>query len=324
VNRIVSRRPFCAFGRDIFQENAMHSHCLNTYQSKRRWLATAIALILVATALDSRALCADEPDVDYETDVVYGKGGDEELKLDIASPKGLDHPVPALVFIHGGGWRAGNRQDLTGLIKQAAARGYVAATISYRFAPKYLFPAQVEDAKCAVRYLRSVAKERHIDPDKIGAIGMSAGAHLAMMLGTMGTSDGLEGEGGNSDRPSQVQAVVSFVGPCNLVGEFPEMSTQILAGFVGGRPSEKIEVCKQASPITYVSKGDSPMLLFFGTRDPLIPTDQAYQMTTALTNAGVPARVELIIGAGHGWVGKEMKHSIEETFDHFDRYLKGS
>lgn len=286
-------------------------------------LVLLVVVAAVACQMSARIAGADEPEVVYEKDVVYGKTGDEELKLDIATPKGLDHAVPAIVFIHGGGWRAGNRKDLEGLTKQAAERGYVAATISYRFAPKYLFPAQVEDAKCAVRYLRSVAKDRHIDPDKIGAIGMSAGAHLAMMLGTMDTSDGLEGDGGHSDQPSKVQSVVSFVGPCNLVGEFPEMSNQILASFVGGPPSEKVDVCKQASPITYVTKGDAPMLLFFGTRDPLIPTDQAYQMTTALTNAGIPARVELIVGGGHGWAGKEMEHSMADMWAHFDQSLKG-
>ncbi len=296
----------------------MHSPFSNYQRAPRAAMLIAFALAV----FHAHGLRADEPEVDYETDVVYGKGGEEELKLDIATPRGLDHPVPAIVFIHGGGWRAGKRQDLAGLTKQAAAHGFVAATISYRFAPKYLFPAQVEDAKCAVRYLRSVAKERHIDPDKIGAVGMSAGAHLAMMLGTMGSSDGLEGDGGNADRPSKVQAVVSFVGPCNLVGEFPEISTQILQGFIGARPSEKPEVCKQASPITYVSHDDAPMLLFYGTRDPLIPTDQAYQMTKALTDAAVPARVELIVGAGHGWTGKEMDHSIADMFGHFDRYLK--
>ncbi|HVU87748.1 MAG TPA: alpha/beta hydrolase [Pirellulales bacterium] len=301
--------------------------CRNQSRGSLRKITSLVvlaAITFVAAERPALVAHADEPEVDYETDVVYGKGGDEELKLDIATPKGLDHPVPAIVLIHGGGWRAGNRQDMKGLTKQAAEHGYVAATISYRFAPKYLFPAQVEDAKCAVRYLRSVASERHIDPDKIGAVGMSAGAHLAMMLGTMDTSDGLEGDGGHADQPSKVQSVVSFVGPCNLVGEFPEMSTQILAGFVGGRPSEKVDVCKQASPITYVNKGDAPMLLFFGTRDPLIPTDQAYQMTSALTNAGIPARVELIVGAGHGWAGKEMEHSVADMWEHFDRSLKGA
>ena len=208
------------------------------------------------------------------------------------------------------------------IAKQAAARGYIAATISYRLAPKHLFPAQIEDCKCAARWLRSVAKERHVDPDKIGAIGISAGAHLALMLGTMDPSDGLEGSGGNADQPSKVQTVVSFVGPVNLLGDFPPPSVKIIEAFVGGSLADKQDLLKQASPITYVTSGDAASLLFFGTRDPLVPYDQAFQITKALTDAGVPARVELLVGASHGWIGKDMDRTLDEMWRHFDRYLK--
>ncbi len=284
-------------------------------------LRSLIGSAVLVAAWSARPAQADEPSVDFQTGVVYGKVGDDELKLDIASPQGLDHPVPAIIVIHGGGWSAGAREHMSGMAKQAAARGYVAATISYRLAPKHIFPAQVEDAKCAVRWLRANAKERHIDPDKIGAVGMSAGAHLAMMLGAMDPSDGLEGNGGNSDQPSKVQAVVSYVGPANLVGEYPPVSKHILQTFLGGNPEEKKEECKRASPITYVNKGDAPMLLFYGTKDPLVPVDQAFQMTNALTAAAVPARVELLIGAGHGWGGKEMERTLGETWDFFGKNL---
>ena len=134
-----------------------------------------VAILLSLTALAPRPVAAEEPAVDYETDIVYGQGAGEDLKLDLATPRGLDHPVPAIVVIHGGGWQGGNRQGMAGIAKQAAAHGFVAATISYRLAPKHIFPAQVEDCKCAVRCLRKVAAERHIDPDRIGAVGISAG-----------------------------------------------------------------------------------------------------------------------------------------------------
>jgi acetyl esterase/lipase len=281
------------------------------------FLPLAAALMILSPGVGRAA----EPEIDYQQGVVYGKGGDDELKLDIASPKGLDHPVPAIIVIHGGGWSGGSRELMSGMAKQAAAKGFVAATISYRLAPKYVFPAQVEDVKCAVRWMRANAKERNIDPDKIGAVGVSAGAHLAMMLGSMDPSDGLEGEGGNSDKSSKVQAVVSFVGPANLVGEYPDISKVILNRFLGGNPEEKQAECKRASPITYVNSGDAPMLLFYGTKDPLVPVDQAFQMTNALTAAAVPARVELLIGAGHGWHGKEMERTLGETWDFFGKNL---
>jgi acetyl esterase/lipase len=285
-------------------------------------VSAALAVAVSLTTLRVASVAADEPSIDYETDIVYGQAAGEDLKLDLATPKGLDHPVPAIVVIHGGGWQGGNRQGMASIAKQAAAHGYVAATISYRLAPKHIFPAQVEDCKCAVRWLRSVAEERHIDPDKIGAVGMSAGAHLAMMLGTMDSGDGLEGTGGNADRSSKVQAVVSFVGPVNLVGDFPLPSVKILEVLVGGPLPDKQDLLKQASPITYVTSGDAPMLLFFGTRDPLVPYDQAFQMTRALTNSGIPSRVELLVGAGHGWAGKDMDRTLEETWQYFDRNLK--
>ncbi len=143
-----------------------------------------------------------------------------------------------------------------------------------------------------------------------------------MILGTMDREDGLEGDGGNTEQSSKVQAVVSIVGPVNLQGEYPETSQRILENFLGGKPKDKQEECRRASPITYVNKGDAPMLLFFGTKDPLVPYDQAFQMTTALTNAGVPARVEMIVGAGHGWGGKELERTLNEAMTFFGENLK--
>ena len=167
--------------------------------------------------------------------------------FDIAATKGLDHPVPAVVVIHGGGWSGGKRQDMTPIAKQITAHGYVAPTISYRLAPKHRFPAQIEDVKAAVRYLRAHAKELNIDPKRIGAMGVSAGAHLSLMLGTMDSEDGLEGDGGNPDQPSKVQAVVSYVGPINLViDEYTPTQTGIITAFLGGPPKEKVEECRRA------------------------------------------------------------------------------
>jgi acetyl esterase/lipase len=212
---------------------------------------------------------------------------------------------------------------MTAIAKDAAAHGYVAATISYRFAPKHRFPAQIEDVKCAVRYLRAHSKELNIDPQHIGAMGVSAGAHLSMMLGALDSSDGMEGDGGNPEQPSKVQAVVSFVGPVNLAREdYTETQTQILEAFLGGKPQEKQAECRRASPVTYLNKGDAPTLCFFGTKDPLVSYDQAFIISKALTDAEVPGRVELILGAGHGWMGDELARTLSSTLAFFDAHLK--
>jgi acetyl esterase/lipase len=289
-----------------------------------RFIVCRLALLVVAALSQVTILrAAEKAEVDYKPDITYAIVAGEELKLDLATPMSLDHAVPAVVVIHGGGWMSGKRQDMTAFAKEAAARGYVSATISYRLAPKHHFPAQIEDVKCAVRYLRAHAKELKIDPQRVGATGISAGAHLSMMLGAMDSADGMEGDGGNPDLPSKVQAVVSFVGPVNLVKEeYSETSTRILEAFFGGKPQEKREECRRASPIAYINKGDAPMLCFFGTKDPLVSYDQAFQLTTALTKAEVPGRVELILGAGHGWLGAEMTRTMDATMSFFDEHLK--
>ena len=127
---------------------------------------------------------AQDADIFYEENVTYGKGGEEELKLDIARPK-EGGPYPAVVWIHGGAWRGGNRSVYRPAIKEMAKKGYVAVTVSYRFCPKDIFPAQVEDVKCSVRWLRANAKQHLVDPDHIGATGASAGGHLSLMLLTL-------------------------------------------------------------------------------------------------------------------------------------------
>lgn len=290
-----------------------------------RHLLCCIALVSIFT---QSTLAQPKPpaDVVFERDVVYGKTGEVELKLNLARPVKHDEksaPLPVVVVIHGGGWAAGSREGHNDLIWKFAQRGYVAVTISYRFAPKFPFPAQVEDAKCAVRYLRAHAKKLNINPQKIGAVGFSAGAHLSMMLGSMDAGDGLEGDGGHGEEASKVQAVVSFVGPTDFTADdLPAATDNIIKNWLGGDTKEKAEAAKKASPITYVNKGDAPMLLLQGTVDPLIPNTQAYRMAEAMTKAGVKGRVELILGGGHGWGGKDMEHSAQQMNEFFDRWLK--
>src|SRR5581483_11615346 len=120
-------------------------------------------------------------------------------QLDMARPKNGDGPFPAVVCIHGGGFRAGSRQGYDGLCLRLAQRGYVAVTASYRLAPQFQFPAAVHDVKAAVRWLRANAKKYHIDPERIGVTGGSAGGHLAQFLGVTGGVSPFEGDAGNND-----------------------------------------------------------------------------------------------------------------------------
>jgi acetyl esterase/lipase len=259
----------------------------------------------------------------FESDVVYGKGADVDLKLNIGRPKEGSGPLPCIVVIHGGGWAAGNKNGHNAQVHDFVQKGYVSATIHYRFAPKHVFPAQIEDVKCAIRYLRANADKYGIDKSKIGAVGFSAGAHLSMMLGAMDKDDGLEGEGGNPGESSKVNAVVAFFGPTDFTtDDWPKQTVPILNTFFGGTKAEKAEAYKKASPITYVNAGDAPMLLIQGTKDVLVPWNQATAMGDALTKAGVYGRVDLILGANHGWGGAELQRTADETVAFFDQVLK--
>jgi acetyl esterase/lipase len=278
--------------------------------------------ILLTFAISPLAINGAEPvEVEIQKNVIYGTDAGEDLLLDLAIPKGLDHAVPGIVWIHGGAWQGGSKNEFESLIRDSARAGYVAISISYRLAPKHIFPAQVEDSKCAVRWFRANAERLHLDPNRIGVVGSSAGAHLAMMLGAADSGDGLEGSGGSAEASSRVQAVVSFAGPTNLLSEYPNASKGLVATFLGGPVADRQDAAKRASPITYVNAGDPPMLLIQGTKDPLVPYEQAFQMAEALTKVGTPGRVELLLGEGHGWP-KEHERVMAATYAFLARYLK--
>lgn len=286
-------------------------------------LILLVALTATVSAQDKPKGPAVPAGVSYSPDIEYGTGAGEKLRLDLARPEKLDKAAPCILVIHGGAWAGGNKQQHTDLIFKFAQQGYVAATVQYRLVPKHRFPAQIEDVKCAVRYLRAHADEHKINPQLLGAIGFSAGAHLSMMLGTMGKDDGLEGMGGHADQSSQVQCVVAFFGPTDLTRtDIPAISVGLVSNFLGSTPEEDKGERKRASPITYLDAGDAPLLIFQGTKDPLVPHSQAIVMTEALTKAGVPGRVELLIGAGHGWGGDDIVRSWEESLRFFGKHLK--
>lgn len=284
----------------------------------------AIAILCAGMGAGTARGEAPKPvEIEVLENIEYGVGGEEKLMLDLARPKERAAPLPAVVFIHGGGWAGGNRKGHFERMKRAAEAGFVSATVSYRLAKegKNLLPAQIEDSKCAIRFLRANAKRLGLDPERIGAVGDSAGGHLVMLLGTMEPADGLEGNGGSPGVSSKVQAVVAYYGPTNLVREFPAAAAGIIKNAVGGTLAEKRAEYERISPVKYVNAGDAPMLIFHGTKDQLVPYEQAFEMATALSQAGVPGRVEILLGDQHGWGGEKLARTEQATLDFFRSVL---
>ncbi|MCS6850035.1 MAG: alpha/beta hydrolase [Gemmataceae bacterium] len=282
------------------------------------WTWLPLALLTAATP------AATAPDVHVVKDLVYGKGGDVELKLDLAMPKDGPGPFPAIVCIHGGGWQKGHRGQLSETIKVLASKGYVAATISYRLAPEHKFPAQIEDCKAAVQCLRANAKAYRINPDRIGAMGFSAGGHLACLLGTTDRHDGLEGNGGHINQSSRVQAVVSFFGPTDFTQKTwsPELEEKFFLPFLGARFDDRPDLYRRASPVSYATKDDPPFLFFHGTEDKLVAIRHSRILATKLQAFNIDAQVIALEGEGHGWRGEKLVQSFEQMRRFFDEKLK--
>jgi acetyl esterase/lipase len=257
-------------------------------------------------------------------DIVFAKVGERELRLDLARPKDGDEPLPAIVCLHGGGWVGGDRKQLSQTLAALARRGYVAVSPDYRLAPADRFPAQIEDCKAAVRWLRANARTFHIDPDHIGALGFSAGGHLACLLGLTVPADGLEGNGGNAEQSSAVQAVASFFGPTDLMAKEwgPVAEKQNIEPLLGGSREEKPEAYRKASPVTYADRKGPPVLLFHGDADPVVPLVQSQRLAEKLRAANSPVLLVTIEGAGHGWRGAPLQKSLEQALDFLDGQLK--
>ena len=235
--------------------------------------------------LDADATVSVPPEIKEETNIVYGTGGGNPLELDLYSPDYLSGPVPGIIFIHGGGWRTGKRQDYKFYTTRFAKHGYVVATISYRLKEAGYFPNCVEDVKCAVRWMRANAEKLHVDPNRIAVIGGSAGGHLSMMAGYSSDVPEFEGTGGNPGVSSAVQAVIDLYGPVDFtVAETRDHP--LLTGFMQGTYEQVPDKFVKASPITYLDPRDPPTLIIHGTIDSLVPVEQSDMLAEKMKAMG--------------------------------------
>lgn len=289
-----------------------------------RYFSRVVALVVVLAAVSfGSAQDKPAPKFQLDADVIYRKVDGKEVKLDLAYPKESKGLRPAVICVHGGAWRMGNRKDLRNWIEYLAENGYVAASISYRLLPDGKWPGQIEDCKTAVRFLRANAEKYQIDADKIGALGYSAGGHLVCLLGTTDAKHGFDG----AEYPkmsSKVQAVVSYFGPTDLSHWSTDDSAQnaVFQPMLGARFKEKPEAYEKASPICYCCKEAPPFLFFHGTADRIVPIEQSRKMCEKLKDVGAQARIIEIKDADHGWGGKDSAMTTSETLKFLGEHLR--
>jgi acetyl esterase/lipase len=316
------------------------------------------ALTLLALLISSSFTCADEKSksksatktpgpgqaevklpagVKLERDISYIPDGDKAQRLDIYLPeKASEKPLPLVVHIHGGGWQGGSKFPCP--VAGMADKGYVVASIEYRFSQKARFPAQIQDCQAAIRWLRANANTYNIDPEHVGVVGGSAGGHLSALVATAGGKDAFPKIGGNDDQSDRVQCVIDIFGPANFatVIEQAENDKNVRNIFKFNTPSDPYSSLigvalnedkaktDAVSPVTYVSEDNPPTLILHGTHDTLVPYAQSEELAAALKAKGVPVWLQTLPGSGHGGGGFGKPEINELMQNFFDKYLKGA
>ncbi len=238
-------------------------------------------------------------------DLAYVANGHERQKLDLFLPKDGTN-LPLIINIHGGAFKMGSKEQ--GVPLEYLVQGYAVASINYRLSQHAKFPAQIEDCKAAVRWLRAHATAYRLDPNRFAAWGASAGGHLAAMLGTTGDTKEFD-VGANLDQTSRMQAVVDYFGPTDFLqmdthrlpnGQVHDAANSPESELIGGAIQDNKAKTAKANPIAYVTPGDPPFLICHGDQDPLVPHHQSELLEAALKKAGVPVKFYTVKGAGHG------------------------
>ena len=258
-------------------------------------------------------------------DLAYVTDGHERQKLDLYVPETGEN-LPLIIWIHGGAWRGGDKTHYMPI--EYLKAGYAGASLNYRLSQHAIFPAQIEDVKAAVRWLRANAETYRLDPNRFAAWGSSAGGHLVAMLGTAGDVKEFE-VGENLEVSSRVQAVVDYFGPTDflqmdahrlpngLVHDVPDSPESQL---VGEPIQEHQDRVARANPVTYVSKDAPPFLIVHGDKDPLVPYQQSVLLNDALKKVGVPVTFYKVEGGGHGWFKDPKVPELAKAF--LEQHLK--
>ena len=263
-------------------------------------------------------------DIEEIKNIEYKNINGKSLQLDIYKPKNINSAAPLLVFIHGGGWKGGNRADYLVYLIAYAKRGYVTATVSYRLLKDSPYPACIEDITDAVKWFFGNGDTYGYDPDRIALIGGSAGGHLAMLAAYgWGNSDNNADSIRSTGAGHKIKAVVDIYGPYDLTTEYAR-NHPLVTSFIAHSYEEAPELYKEASPKQYIDKNDPPTLIFQGTSDNLVPVSQSDNLKAHLDSLGVPCVYYRLPFWPHAM---DVVHRVNEYCqlkmeDFFNQYLK--
>jgi acetyl esterase/lipase len=250
--------------------------------------------------------------------IVYKKADGIDLKLDVvtAQPRGSSRPT--LVYIHGGGWAGGSKEQYVLWTLPFLARGMDVVNVEYRLSSASLAPAAVEDCRCALRWVYQHAKEYGFDTTKLVVAGHSAGGHLSLTTGMLDASAGFDNEC-PSNEPMKVAAIVNFFGITDVpdVLEGPHQQPWAVMWF--GSLPQRMELARQLSPLTYVRPGLPPIITLHGDSDPLVPYPEAVKLHEALTQAHVPNQLVTIHGGHGGWTRSDNLRAQAAVFDFLEK-----
>jgi len=307
---------------------------VKTYFRFLKWVVLGLAgLFLLSTTAVALSFWKHGPSAvaaRVQSDVVYGHAGSEDLTLDLYFPTNAARAhLPVVVYVHGGGWRLGNK-GMLGLMpgpEELLQRHYLVVSINYRLAPDNKFPAMLEDAKCAIRFLRSHAQEFSLDPNRIGVMGDSAGGHIVALLGLTDASAGFEGAGWTNES-SRVQAVVDLYGPSDLTSGGPTNGSTIkLIKDAFGAKNSSDPVLKRSSPVTYVTSNAPPFLILHGDHDKMVRLQQSIELHDRLKAVGADSTLVVITNFSHGYTAFWLKSSpstdelSRQIADFFDKKM---
>ena len=316
------------FYPQAFAKDRLHPNTIGSELMAQKWFETLLRYDGLEIPAWSKYRMPAEfsiPGVRILRELEYVPGGHKRNKLDLYLPaqQQKSEPLPLLIWVHGGAWLGGDKQNCPAL--RFLNRGYAVASINYRLSQHAIFPAQIEDCKSAIRWLRENSGKYNFDGARFGVWGSSAGGHLVALLGTAGDVKEFD-KGRNWDVSSRVQAVCDFFGPTDFtkIGQFPsniqhDAADSPEAKLLGGPIHQNIEAAQRANPIAYITKDDPPFLIVHGDNDKIVPHNQSQLLYEALKSAGVPVKFHTVKRAGHGFSRPKVDKMVE---DFFDKHLK--